>query len=161
MIRAHEDALIRAWADEIYADRRTDLPGLLSYRELIDSIPEVLDEAGRLLDAAADEGEVAESARWLRRHAQVRFQQGCLLDEVARELMILREVLNEFLWREGLSAMDGDLRALRDALRRANALLDGLLVGAVVTYAASLRPRVQTRATDWPPPQRRERDDKL
>ena len=164
LLRAHEDALIRAWADEIYTDQRTDLPKLLSYRQLIDSVPEALEELGRLLDEAADEGEIADAARWLRRHAQVRFQQGCLLDEVARELMILRGVLNDFLWREGLDATEGDLRALRDALRRTNALLDEMVAQAVVTYAASLRPRVQTRGTDWPPPRRRqgrrERDEK-
>ena len=162
LLRAREDELIRAWADGIYADRRTDLPMMLSYRELIDSLPEVLEEWARLLDEAADAHDLAESARWLRRHAQVRFQQGCLLDEVARELMILRGVLNDFLWREGLAVTEGDLRPLRDALWRTNILLDEMLAQAVVTYAASLRPRVQTRASDWPPPRRRRaHDEKL
>src|SRR5437868_11437416 len=120
LLRAHEDALIRAWVDGIYADRRTDLPVLLSYRQLIDSLPEVLDELARVLDGAGDESQIIESARWLRRHAQVRFQQGCLLDEVARELMILRRVLHDFLWREGVSATSGDLCELRAATARAN-----------------------------------------
>ena len=165
LLRAHEDELIREWVDGVYADRRTDLPALLSYRQLIDALPEVLDEWARVLDEAADEGRVVEAARWLRQHAQVRFQQGCLLDEVARELMILRGVLNDFLWREGPRATEGDLWELRDALRRTNTLLDELLAQAIVSYAASLRPPVQTRTMPWPPPRRRpssrKRDDEL
>ena len=163
LLRAHEDELIREWADAVYADPRTDLPALLSYRQLIDSLPEVLDEWAHLLDEEADEREIVEAARRLGRHAQVRFQQGCLLDEVARELMILRGVLNDFLWQERLAATEGDLRALRDALRRTNALLDEMLAQAVITYAASWRPRVETRGTNWPPPRRpqgrRDRDE--
>lgn len=165
LLRMHEAALIRAWVDEIYAERRTDLPALLSYRQLIDSVPEVLDEWARLLDEAADKGEIIETARRLRRHAQVRFQQGCLLDEVARELMILRGVLNNFLWRECPIATGGELRELRTALRRTNVLLDEMLIEALVTYAASLRPPVRTRTMPWPPPRRREarteRDEEL
>ena len=155
LLRAHEDALIQAWVDGIYADRRTDLPALLSYRQLVDSLPEVLTELARVLDEAADESQIVESARWLRRHAQVRFQQGCLLDEVARELMILRGVLNDFLWREGLAVTEGDLRELRAALGRANTLLDEMLAQTLITYAASLRPPVQTRTMPWPPARRR------
>ncbi len=151
LLRAHEAALIRAWVDEIYAERRTDLPALLSYRQLIDSVPEILDEWARLLDEAANEGEIVETARRLRRHAQVRFQQDCLLDEVARELMILRRVLNDFLWRERPVATSGELRA---ALRRTNVLLDEMLVEALLIYAASLRPPVRTRTMPWPPARR-------
>lgn len=157
LLRAHEAALIRAWVDGIYAERRTDLPALLSYRQLIDSVPEILDEWAQLLDEAANEGEISETARRLRRHAQVRFQQGCLLDEVARELMILRQVLNDFLWRERPCATGGELSELRTALRRTNALLDEMLAEALVTYAASLRPPVRTRTMPWPPPRRRQR----
>lgn len=166
LLRAHEAALVRAWVDEIYADPRTDLRRLLSYRELIDSLPEAFDELGRVLDGAGNESEIAEAAGRLRRHAQVRFQQGCLLDEVARELMILRSVLNDFLWREGLSVTGVDLWELRDTLRRANTLLDEMLAQTLVTYAASLRPPIRTRTMPWPPPRRRrthqsDRDEEL
>ncbi|HEX8071490.1 MAG TPA: RsbRD N-terminal domain-containing protein [Pyrinomonadaceae bacterium] len=161
LLRAHEAALTQTWADAVYAERRTDLPALLSYRQLIEPLAEILADWARLLDAAAAEPELAEAARWLRRHAQVRFQQGCLLDEVARELIILREVLTDFLWREGHAATGGDLRALRAALRRTDALLDELLIQALVIYAASLRPPVRTRATPWPPPHRRKGLSKL
>ena len=155
LFREHEDALVVAWVDEVYAERRTDLPALLSYRQLVDSVPEVLEELARLLDERAVAREVEESARALRSHAQVRFQQGCLIDEVARELMLLRRVLTDFLWREGVRVMEGDLWELRDAVRRTDAFLDELIAQAIVVYAASMRPPVRTRTPSWPPARRR------
>jgi hypothetical protein len=77
-----------------------------------------------------------------------------LLDEVARELTLLREVINEFLWQEGPAEAVGGLRELAAALRCANRFLDELISQAVLIYAASLRPRVPTRDAVWPPPRR-------
>ena len=158
LLRRYADPIISAWVDQVYADRRTQLQTLLSYNQLIDHVPEVLEELGHLLDAAATDGETAEGARRLRAHAHARFQQGCLIDEVARELIILRDVLNDFLWREGVAATNGDLWELRDALRRTNLFLDEMIAQVILVYAASLRPNVRTRTSTWPPPRRRKTD---
>lgn len=155
LFREHEDALVVAWVDEVYAERRTDLPALLSYRQLVDSVPEALEELARILDERATGREIEEAVRALRSHAQVRFQQGCLIDEVARELMLLRRVLTDFLWREGVRVMEGDLWELRDAVRRTDAFLDELIAQAIIVYAASMRPPVRTRTPSWPPAHRR------
>ena len=155
LFRENEHALVVAWVDEVYAERRTDLPSLLSYRQLVDSVPEVLEELARLLDERAGPREIERSASALRSHAQVRFQQDCLIDEVARELMLLRRVLTEFLWRDGVRVMEGDLWELRDAVRRTDAFLDELIAQAIIIYAASLRPPVRTRTPNWPPARRR------
>lgn len=158
LIRQYEDEIIRAWVEELYAERRTELPALLPYGQLVNHLPEVLEELARLLDRAVSDGEIVEVTRRLRSHAQVRFQQGALIDEVARELMLLRKVFNNFLWREGISATAGDLWELRDALCRADRFMDEMLVQAVLIYAVSLRPPVETRSSIWPPPRRRKSD---
>lgn len=158
LLRLHTDSIIREWANAVYADRRTDLRLLLPYSQLVDYLPDVLEELALVLDGEAAYGEILEAVRHLRFHAQVRFQQGCLVDEVARELMILRDVLNDFLWREGIVVTDGDIRGLRDALRRADTFVDELLSQAILIYAASLRPNVPTRTSTWPPPRRRKTD---
>jgi len=155
LFRQHREALIFAWVDEIYADRRTDLPTLLSYRELIEHLPDVLTELAGALDGAAQADEISLIVRRLSPHAQVRFRQGCLIDEVARELMTLRDVIIEFLWREGMSVADGDFWELRDALWRTDKFIDELIAQTLVIYAASLRPPVRTRTSRWPPPLRR------
>jgi RsbT co-antagonist protein rsbRD N-terminal domain len=155
LFRQHLDPFTRAWADLVYADRRTDLATLLTFRELVEHVPEVLEELGRLLDERAAPSEVCEGARHLRGYARVRFQQGVLIDEVARELMLLRSTLCEFLWQEARGLTEDDPRVLRDALRRAELFFDELVAEAILVYASSLRPVVPTRGSVWPPPRRR------
>ncbi len=155
LLRQQLDPFTRAWADRVYAERRTDLATLLTFRELVEHVPDVLEELGRLLDDRAEPAEVCEGARSLRGYARVRFQQGVLIDEVARELMLLRSTVSEFLWQEARAFSDGDARALRDALRGAEVFFDELVAEAVLVYASSLRPVVPTRGSVWPPPRRR------
>ena len=158
LIRQNEDAIIRAWMDEMYAERRTELTAMLSYGQLVDHLPDALEELATVLDRAASDIEIIEAASRLRSHPQVRFRQGALMDEVARELMFFRKVVNEFLWSECVCATQGDLWELRDALLRTDRFVDELIAQIVVVYAASYRPSVETRASVWPPPRRRRTD---
>ena len=151
----HLDPFTRAWVDEVYADRRTDLATLLTFRELVAHVPDILEELAYLLDARADEEEVCEGARRLRGFAQTRFQQGALIDEVARELMLLRDALCEFLWQEAPAVVGDDAAALHDALRRSWLFFDELIAQTILVYAASVRPVVPTRGSVWPPPRKR------
>jgi hypothetical protein len=153
-----EGVIIRAWVDEVYAERRTDLPSRLSYGQLVDHMPDLLDELAHLLDDGWTDAEIIEATRRMRAHPQVRFYQGLLVDEVARELMLFRQVIVDFLWREGSSARQGSLSELCDALRRVNRFVDEMIAQVIVVYAASLRPPVETRASVWPPPRRRRTD---
>ena len=160
LFRQHLDPFTRAWADRVYADPRTDLATLLTFRELVEHVPDVLEELGRLLDERATPEEVCEGARRLRGYARVRFQQGVLIDEVARELMLLRDTLCEFLWQHAPASVNADARELREALRRTTNFFDELIAQAILVYAASLRPVVPTRTSVWPPPRRGRRDGK-
>jgi hypothetical protein len=63
LIRKHEDAIVRAWADRIYADPRIGLATLLSYEQLVDHLPDMLTELASLIDHAADEREILETVR--------------------------------------------------------------------------------------------------
>src|SRR5215203_197428 len=137
LFRQHLDLFTRAWADRVYDDRRTDLATLLTFRELVEHVPDVLEELGLLLDERATREELCEGARRLRGYARVRFQQGVLIDEVARELMLLRGTLCEFLWQEARGPLEDDARVLRDALRRAEIFFDELLAETILAYASS------------------------
>lgn len=158
LLREYEGPIIRAWVDEVYAERRTELAERLSFGQLVGHLPELLEELARLLDSGATTQEMAETARRLRAHPQVRFYQGILIDEVARELMLFRQVIANFIWRESLTARLGSVAELREALRRTDYFVDEMIAQAIVVYAASLRPPVETRATVWPPPRRRRTD---
>lgn len=158
LLREYEGTIIRAWVDEVYAERRAELPARLSYGQLVGHLPEFLEELARLLDREGKDAEIIEATRRLRAYSQVRFYQGVLLDEVARELMLFRQVIIDFLWREGISARQGSLSELRDALGRANRFVDEMIAQVIVVYAASLRPPFETRTSVWPPPRRRRTD---
>ena len=145
------DTLTRAWVDSIYAERRTDLASILSFRELIEHVPEIIEELASLLDADAPVAEVEEGARRCRRLAQARFQQGVLIDEVARELMLLRKTLSEFLWQQAPGLALTEPREMRDAQRLTTEFFDELIAQVILVYAASLRPIVPTRTSVWPP----------
>ena len=105
LIHQHEDSIIHAWVDEMYGERRTELPAMLSYGQLVDHLSDLLAELATALDLAATESEISEAARRLRSHPQIRFHQGALIDEVARELMIFRKVFSDFLWRDRKSVV--------------------------------------------------------
>ena len=158
LFRQHLDSFARVWVDEIYADRRTDLATILSARELVENLPEIFDQLGYVLDERASAAEIAVAAPRLRGFAHARFQQGVLIDEVARELMLFRQVITDFLWREGLSVRQGSFFELRDALWRANRFVDEMIEQVIIVYAASLRPPFETRVSVWPPPRRRRTD---
>ncbi len=158
LIRKHEEPIIRSFADEIYRDRRTDLRLTLSYEQLINFLPDFLDDLGRLLDSDASNGEMIETARRLRSYAQVRFHQGVLLDETARELTVFRNVFSDFLCHESGGETREDALEMCAALRLANRFIDELIAQTIVIYAASIRPPVKTRNSVWPPPRRRETD---
>jgi hypothetical protein len=154
LIRSRLDSLTRAWVDAVYADRRTDLASILSFRELVECVPEITEELARLLDEGADGREAAEGARRCRGLAQARFQQGVLIDEVARELMLLRNTLSDVLWQYAPELALTEARDVRDALRLTADFFDELIAQAILVYAASLRPVVPTRGSVWPPPRR-------
>ena len=158
LFRQHLDPFTRAWADRVYDERRTDLATLLTFRELVEHVPDVLEELGRLLDERAAPEEVCEGARSLRGYARVRFQQGVLIDEVARELMLLRNTLSEFLWQQAPGLALTEPREMRDAQRLTAGFFDELIAQAILVYAASLRPVVPTRTSVWPPPKRGRRE---
>lgn len=153
LLSRYADEIIQAWVEEVYADRRMELARRLTFEQLVDHLPDTLDEIAFIADTAASEDEIAEAARRLRHHPQVRFQQNCLIDEVARELTILRRIINEILWRESFETSDE--RDFNGAMRRANTLIDELILQVIVVYAANFRPPVTTRSSVWPPPRLR------
>jgi hypothetical protein len=154
LFRRALDQLTSDWVNEVYAERRTDLARLLSFRELVEFLPDLFDELGELLDTGAEGDEAVEAARRLRALGQTRFQQGALLDEVARELMILRAVTADFLRRELPEASGGE-GEFGDAPRLLHRFFDEVIAQTILVYAVSQRPTLPTRDTVWPPPRGR------
>jgi hypothetical protein len=158
VIRRREDLILRRWVDAIYSDARTELPGVLSFEQLVGPVQEMLDFLCRQFERLQDEENIADDVRQLRAYPQVRFYQGVLIDEVARELMMFRKILNEVIWKEAVNNTPEGNRVLKWALGQLSTFIDEMVIQTLVIYAANLRPPVETRTSVWPPPRRRKMD---
>jgi hypothetical protein len=157
-LRRSGERLLRQWVDALYVSEHIKHPLRLSFEQLVEPIQDIFDVLGRLIEEEADLSRLEEDVRQLRNYGQVRFRQGVLIDEMARELMCLRRVVNDFLWRETAPTSIEATQALRAALKRANRFFDEILTLTLITYAASFRPPIETRSSVWPPPRRRKTD---
>src|SRR3954471_23446850 len=102
VVRQGEARIVRRWVEQLYQDQRTELSSFLTYEQLIEHIPEIIEFVALSLEEEYDSSEIADGVRGLRSFAQVRFYQGALIDEVARELMLLRQVITDLICQEAL-----------------------------------------------------------
>ncbi|HWW74386.1 MAG TPA: RsbRD N-terminal domain-containing protein [Pyrinomonadaceae bacterium] len=94
LLRNGQETIIRTWTEKVTADRRINSDSRLSYLQLVDHIPQIVEE---LQDALAEGRAEAPMLAEGRNHGRQRWQQGYELKEVVRELTLLRATLVEFL----------------------------------------------------------------
>ena len=109
LLQNGHDTIVRKWAEKVSSDRRVRSDAQLTYLQLLDHVPEIVDE----LRAALVAGERPEGAslQEARKHGRARWKQGYELKEVVRELTLLRATVVEFLdtYRGALSTKSPDL----------------------------------------------------
>ena len=94
LLRNGQETIVRTWTEKVTADRRVKSDERLSYLQLVDHIPQIVEE----LQAALAEGRAETSMLSEgREHGRQRWRQGYELKEVVRELTLLRVTLVEFL----------------------------------------------------------------
>jgi hypothetical protein len=94
LLRNGQETIVRTWTEKVTADRRVNSDARLSYLQLVDHIPQIVEE---LQDALADAPARPPMLSEGRQHGRQRWQQGYELKEVVRELTLLRVTLVEFL----------------------------------------------------------------
>ncbi|HEX8475227.1 MAG TPA: RsbRD N-terminal domain-containing protein [Pyrinomonadaceae bacterium] len=95
LLRNGSETIVQKWTEKVTSDRRVRSDSQLSYIQLIDHIPQIVEE---LQAALATNGDA--SRRMLqegRNHGRQRWSQGYELKEVVRELTLLRLTLMEFI----------------------------------------------------------------
>lgn len=94
LLNGHE-TIVRTWAEKVTSDRRVRSDSRLTYLQLIDHIPDIVEELREALAAGErPEGAMLKEAG---NHGRVRWHQGFELKEVVRELTLLRMTVVEFL----------------------------------------------------------------
>ena len=95
LLKSGQETIVRDWTEKVTADRRINSDARLSYVQLIDHVPQIVEELWQALAGDALPG--GPSLQKGVEHGRQRWQQGYELKEVVRELTLLRATLMEFL----------------------------------------------------------------
>jgi hypothetical protein len=133
------ETIVRTWTEKVTSDRRVNSDARLSYLQLVDHIPQIVEELQNALAEGQADGRMLLEGR---EHGRQRWRQGYELKEVVRELTLLRATLFEFieLYRGALP-----LRTTEELTRsfyRINVFMDDEIYRTVEAYLdASHKPR--------------------
>ncbi|MEX3787469.1 sensor histidine kinase [Paraburkholderia sp. BR14374] len=116
-IRAERGRLTRQWMDAVAIDADLVEADKLTYQQLADHLPEILDQLCMALDAQDLECAETSIERDAKKHGYVRWQQGYRIEELVRELdlfqQVLVEALEEFVERDRTCTRRHESRARR------------------------------------------------
>jgi hypothetical protein len=128
------EIIVRSWTDKVMSDRRVYSDARLSYLQLVDHIPQILEE---IRDALARGPESEASPVQGPKHGRMRWQQGYELKEVVRELMLLRTTLLEFIETYRGALHNKQPNHIMQAYRRINGFMDEELYRTIEAYLES------------------------
>jgi len=128
------EIIVQTWTDRVMSDRRVYSDARLSYLQLVDHIPQILEE---IRDALAREPEYAARPTQGQKHGRIRWQQGYELKEVVRELMLLRTTLMEFIETYRGALQNKQASQIMQAYRRINSFMDEELYRTIEAYLES------------------------
>ena len=124
------EQIVRTWSEKVMSDRRVQSDSQLSYMQLIDHIPQIIEELKQAMATCPPE----ESIKQGDKHGRQRWQQGYELKEVIRELILLRATLLEFLETYRGAMRQHSLDQLTRAYRQINGFMDEELYKTVEAY---------------------------
>ena len=131
LLKNGQETIVRTWTEKVTADRRVKSDEHLSYLQLVDHIPQIVEELHDALDEARAAAPVLTEGR---EHGRQRWRQGYELKEVVRELTLLRVTLVEFLelYRGALPARTTE--ELTRSFHRINVFMDDEIYRTVEAY---------------------------
>jgi hypothetical protein len=131
LLKNGQETIVRTWTEKVTADRRIYSDERLSYLQLVDHIPQIVEELHEALGDAPGERVVLTEGR---EHGRQRWRQGYELKEVVRELTLLRVTLVEFieLYRGALAPRQPD--ELTRSFHRINVFMDDEIYRTVEAY---------------------------
>lgn len=135
LLQNGQETIVQRWTEKVAQDRRINSDARLTYLQLIDHIPQIVDELRTAL--AASERAENRMLQEGREHGRQRWQQGYELKEVVRELTLLRATLLEFIdtYRGALPVQSPD--QIARSYQRINIFIDDELYKTVEAYLES------------------------
>ncbi|MCA1557015.1 MAG: RsbRD N-terminal domain-containing protein [Acidobacteria bacterium] len=136
LLDSGSEQIVRTWSEKVMSDRRVQSNAQLSYMQLIDHIPQIIEELKHAIAKNAPE----EALKAANHHGRQRWQQGYELKEVIRELILLRATLLEFLETYRGAMRQHNLEQLTRAYRQINGFIDEELYKTVEAYLEAPQP---------------------
>jgi hypothetical protein len=137
LLRTGQDTIVRDWTEKVTADRRVNSDARLSYIQLIDHVPQIVEELQQAIGRDVRDG--AQMLREGGEHGRQRWRQGYELKEVVRELTLLRATLVEFLERYSGALPARTPDELARSLNSINLFMDDEIYRTVEAYLDASR----------------------
>ena len=131
LLKNGRETIVRDWTEKVTSDRRVNSDARLSYLQLVDHIPQIVEELQEALVSIPPGGPMLREGR---EHGRQRWRQGYELKEVVRELTLLRVTLVEFLERYRGALPSGAPEELTRSFNRINLFMDDEIYKTVEAY---------------------------
>ncbi|HEV3467722.1 MAG TPA: RsbRD N-terminal domain-containing protein [Pyrinomonadaceae bacterium] len=131
LLQNGQEIIVRDWAEKVSADKRINSDERLSYLQLVDHVPQIVEELRRAL---AEEPANGRMLRQGAEHGRQRWRQGYELKEVVRELTLLRATLLEFFERYRGALRFQTTEELSRSYHKINVFMDDEIYKTVEAY---------------------------
>jgi hypothetical protein len=131
LLRHGSETIVRTWTEKVLNDKRVYSDSQLTYAQLLDHIPQIVEELGLAL---ADERHDARMLKEGRHHGRQRWRQGYDLREVVRELTLLRATVMEFIASYSGAMRPQSPQQLSSSFYRINSFMDEELYKTIEAY---------------------------
>jgi hypothetical protein len=143
LLQSGRDTIVRAWTEKVTSDKRVRSDERLTYLQLVDHVPQIVEELQHAL--AAERADAARTLEQGREHGRQRWRQGYELKEVVRELTLLRATLIEFLDTYRGAVASHSSEKFLQSYRKITGFMDEELYKTVEAYLEA--PREQAQGT--------------
>jgi hypothetical protein len=131
LLKNGQETIVRDWTEKVTTDRRVNSDARLSYLQLIDHIPQIVEEIQFALVGELPAGRMLREGT---EHGRQRWRQGYELKEVVRELTLLRATLVEFLERFSGALPPNAPEELTRSFNKINLFMDDEIYRTVEAY---------------------------
>lgn len=131
LLQHGSDTIVRTWTEKVLSDKRVCSDAQLTYAQLLDHIPQIVEELGLAL---ANEQQEARMLKEGWQHGRQRWRQGYDLKEVVRELTLLRATVMEFIASYSGAMRPQSAQQLSTSFHRINSFMDEELYKTVEAY---------------------------
>ena len=134
-VLAHRERILQAWVAAVDQHPSISTSDNLTYTQLLDHLPELCTELAVLLKEPNAQEIQREARQDARAHGWKRWRQGYQLEELIREICLIRRNFNE-TWLTAFAAVDErfDVEAQDAARRIVEGFFDNVIIEATVQF---------------------------